>query len=76
MRVVLLKHSYSFARAKTMSSGGEELATDLNADGKRAQKKKKAAPSLFSAGDLVWAKVSGFKFWAGKVSTIHIKYLQ
>lgn len=50
-----------------MSSGGEEVATDLNADGKQAQKKKKTAPSLFSPGDLVWAKVSGFKFWAGKV---------
>lgn len=50
-----------------MSSGGEEVATDLNADGKQAQKKKKMAPSSFSAGDLVWAKVSGFKFWAGKV---------
>ena len=55
-----------------MSSGGEELATDLNGDGKQAQKKKKLAPSSFSAGDLVWAKVSGFKFWAGKVCIYHL----
>ena len=54
-----------------MSSGGEEPAKDLNADGKQAQKKKKMAPSSYSAGDLVWAKVSGFKFWAGKVYTYH-----
>ena len=54
-----------------MSSGGEELAKDLNADGKQAQKKKKTGASSFSAGDLVWAKVSGFKFWAGKVHIYH-----
>lgn len=59
-----------------MSSGGEGLAIDSNADGKQAQKKKKVAPSLFSAGDLVWAKVSGFKFWAGKVSVPTIQYKQ
>ena len=53
-----------------MSSGNEELAKDLNSDEKQAQKKKKMAPS-YSAGDLVWAKVSGFKFWAGKVHTYH-----
>ena len=55
-----------------MSSAGEELAMDLNANGKQAQKKKKMGPSLFSAGDLVWAKVSGFKFWAGKVHIYHL----
>ena len=58
-----------------MSSGGEELASDMNANGKQTQKKKKTAPSSVSAGDLVWAKVSGFKFWAGKVIIYHSHYL-
>ena len=53
-----------------MSTGSDgQLAIDLNASGKQAPKKK-PEKSTFSAGDIVWAKVSGFKFWAARVRPV------
>ena len=45
------------------------MAIDLNASGKPAPKKK-PEKLTFSAGDIVWAKVSGFKFWAARVRLV------
>ena len=53
-----------------MSTGSDgQLAIDLNASGKPAPKKK-PEKLTFSAGDIVWAKVSGFKFWAARVRPV------